>query len=79
MGQMLKSQKLKKSKKSENSTVQPENAIVQSENAIVQPENAIVQPDNAIVQSKNAIALTSTPKSTKETILQESPIRLTRR
>ena len=52
---------------------------MQPENAIVQSENAIVQPENAIVQSENAIAVTSTPKRTKETILQESPIRLTRR
>ena len=85
-GPNAKVPKAKKSKKSENPTVQPENVIVQYENVIVQPENvivqsknAIVQPENAIVQSENAIAVTSTPKRTKETILQESPIRLTRR
>ena len=63
--------------------MQAENDIVQAENATVQVENATVQAvnDTAIVPfvPENSIVVTSPTKPTNETILQDNPIRLTRR
>jgi hypothetical protein len=64
--------------------VQSDHAIVQDENVIVQSVQAVeavqAENDNAIVPfvSENSIVVTSPTKPTKEIILQESPIRLTR-
>ena len=73
----------KQDKEPENPTVQAENDFVQAENATVQVENATVQGlnDTAIVPfvAENSIVVTSPIKSTNETILQDNPIRLTRR
>ena len=79
----------KQDKEPANPTMQSEQAIVQDENATVQDENAIVQSEQAIVQAENdtaivpfvqetSIVFTSPIRPTKKTILQESPIRLTR-
>jgi hypothetical protein len=53
---------------------------VQAENATVQAENAIVQDVTAVVPfvQENSIVVSSPIRPTKETILEESPIRLTR-
>jgi hypothetical protein len=53
---------------------------VQAENAVVQAENASVQDVTAVAPfvQENSIVVTSPIKPTKETILQESPTRLTR-
>ena len=73
---------IKRAKKQDK---EPANPTVQSEQAIVQDENATIQyvqakNDNAIVSfvPENLIIVTSPTKPTKEIILQESPIRLTR-
>jgi hypothetical protein len=55
---------------------------VQTENASVQPVQVVqAENDTAIVPfiPENSIVVTSPTKPTKETILQESPNRLTRR
>jgi len=61
---------------------EPENPTVQSDHATVQDENAFVQAENdtAIVPfvQETSIVFTSPIRPTKKTILQESPIRLTR-
>ena len=65
----------RKDKEPENPTVQSDHATVQDENAFVQAEN-----DTAIVSfvQETSIVFTSPIRPTKKTILQESPIRLTR-
>ena len=77
----------KRAKKQDN---EPENPIVQPENATVEADNATVQAENATVQALNetaivpfvaedSIVVTSPTKPNNEAILQDSPIRLTRR
>jgi len=76
-------------KEPENPTAQSGHATVQDENASVQSDHATVQDENASVQAENdtaivpfvqetSIVFTSPIRPTKKTILQESPIRLTR-
>jgi len=70
----------KMAKKQDN---EPENPIVQPENATVEADNATVQALNetAIVPfvAEDSIVVTSPTKPNNEAILQDSPIRLTRR
>jgi hypothetical protein len=59
---------------------EPKNPSMQAENPTVQAKNAIVQDVTVVVPivQENSIVVTSPIRPTKETILQESPIRLTR-
>jgi len=70
-------------KRAKKQDKEPENPTVQAENDIVQVENATVQAvnDTAIVPfvPENSTVVTSPTKPTNETILQDNPIRLTRR
>ena len=69
-------------KRTKRQDKEPENPTVQSDHATVQDENASVQAknDTAIVPfvQETSIVFTSLIRPTKKTILQESPIRLTR-
>jgi len=69
-------------KRTKRQDKEPENPTVQSDHATVQDENASVQAknDTAIVPfvQETSIVFTSPIRPTKKTILQESPIRLTR-
>ena len=72
-------------KRTKRQDKEPENPTVQSDQAIVQDENVTVQSvqaenDTAIVPfvQETSIVFTSPIRPTKKTILQESPIRLTR-
>jgi len=69
-------------KRTKRQDKEPENPTVQSDHATVQDENASVQAENdtAIVPfvQETSIVFTSPIRPTKKTILQESPIRLTR-
>ena len=62
-------------KRTKRQDKEPENPTVQDENASVQAKN-----DTAIVPfvQETSIVFTSLIRPTKKTILQESPIRLTR-
>jgi len=69
-------------KRTKRQDKEPENPTVQSDHATVQDENASVQAENdtAIVTfvQETSIVFTRPIRPTKKTILQESPIRLTR-
>jgi len=69
-------------KRTKRQDKEPENPTAQSGHATVQDENASVQAENdtAIVPfvQETSIVFTSSIRPTKKTILQESPIRLTR-
>ena len=69
-------------KRTKRQDKEPENPTVQSDHATVQDENASVQAknDTAIVPfvQETSIVFTIPIRPTKKTILQESPIRLTR-
>ena len=78
-------------KRTKRQDKEPENPTAQSDHATVQDENASVQAENdtsivpfvqetAIVPfvQETSIVFTSPIRPTKKTILQESPIRLTR-
>ena len=69
-------------KRTKRQDKEPKNPTVQSDHVTVQDENASVQAENdtAIVPfvQETSIVFTSPIRPTKKTILQESPIRLTR-